>query len=98
MRFNLDYVYDTKKEEIQREANNFVKSASSNIITLKNAKILPVVNYNDYDVSAGRGGVVDENGNYVEMSKTKARVVGKYEIKNDECKFIDKKVDRKSVV
>lgn len=92
MRFNLDYVYDTKKEEIQREANNFVKSASSNIITLKNAKILPVVNYNDYDVSAGRGGVVDENGNYVEMSKTKARVVGKYEIKNDECKFIDKKV------
>lgn len=92
MSLNLKYVYPPKAEEIQRLYNSFELRKSSVVTIYKNATIFPIVNYNDYDVSCGRGGVLDSNENYIEESKTKARIEGKYSIDKNKCEFIDKKV------
>lgn len=89
---NLDYVYQTKKEEIKKAADNFIEIDSKKSLAFKNAIILPLVNSKASDVSTGRGGVLDSQGNYVEMSKTKARVVGKYDITDEKLKYVNKKV------
>lgn len=79
MSYVLDYVYPSKAKYIADARDRFVNKKTSVVEVYDNAMILPVVQYNDYDVSHGRGGVVDAKGNYVELSKTKARVVGKYD-------------------
>lgn len=87
---NLDYVYQSKREPIQELYDSFKMIDSENAPVYKNATILPAVQYYDYDVSHGRGGVVDSSGNYIEESKTRARVVGKYEFVDAE--YVDEKV------
>ncbi len=86
----LDYVYPSKAKYIAEARDRFVNRKTSIVEVYENATVLPVVQFNDYDVSHGRGGVVESNGNYVEISKTKARVVGKYDV--DEFETSDEKV------
>ncbi len=92
MSYNLDYVFPKKAEEIKKASKEFFMKDSKIAETYKNATILPVVKYNDYDVMHGRGGVIDESGYYINLSKTKVRVVGSYDINKEECQHIDKKV------
>lgn len=79
MGYVLDYVYPSKAKAIAEARDKFRKVDSAIVETYDNATILPAVNFDDYDVSHGRGGVIDENGNYVELSKQKARVQGYYD-------------------
>ena len=79
MSFVLDYVYPSKAKAIAEARDKFRKVDSAIVETYDNATILPIVKFDDYDVSHGRGGVIDENGNYVELSKQKARVQGYYD-------------------
>lgn len=92
MSINLDYILPIKSLEMKKCADNFKKLDLNTFINIKNATVLPVVNFHDSDVSHGRGGVVDSDGKYVEASKTKARVVGAYEFKESECEYINEKV------
>ena len=78
MGYVLDYVYPSKAKAIAEARDKFRKVDSAIVETYDNATILPAVKFDDYDVSHGRGGVIDENGNYVELSKQKARVQGYY--------------------
>lgn len=78
MSFVLDYVYPSKAKAIAEARDKFHKVDSAIVETYDNATILPAVKFDDYDVSHGRGGVMDENGKYVELSKQKARVQGYY--------------------
>lgn len=84
MSYVLDYVYPSKAKYIADARDRFVNKKTSVVEVYDNATVLPAVQFNDYDVSHGRGGVVDSEGNYVELSKTKARVVGKYDVDNYE--------------
>lgn len=86
----LDYVFPHKAKYIAEARDRFVNRKTSIVEVYENAVILPAVQFNDYDVSHGRGGVVDAEGNYVEISKTKARVVGKYDV--DEYQTVEEKV------
>lgn len=79
MGYILDYVYPSKAKAIAEAGERFRKVDSAIVETYDNAIILPAVKFNDYDVSHGRGGVIDEKGNYVELSKQKARVQGYYD-------------------
>lgn len=79
MGYVLDYVYPSKAKAIAEARDKFRKVDSAIVETYENATILPAVKFDDYDVSHGRGGVIDENGNYVELSKQKARVQGYYD-------------------
>ena len=90
MSYVLDYVYPSKAKYIAEARDRFVNRKTSIVEVYENAMVLPAVQFNDYDVSHGRGGVVDAEGNYVELSKTKARVVGKYDV--DEFETSDEKV------
>ncbi len=92
MAYNLNYVFPKKREAIEKFADKFVLKESKYVEVYDNATILPVVKYDDYDVMHGRGGVVNEEGDYVDLSKTKARVIGKYDFESEQCDFIDKKV------
>lgn len=78
MSFVLDYVYPSKAKAIAEARDKSHKVDSAIVETYDNATILPAVKFDDYDVSHGRGGVMDENGKYVELSKQKARVQGYY--------------------
>ena len=86
----LDYVLPKKAEGIIIQANNFKYVENCSFDSYKNAVILPAKQFNDYNVSHGRGGVVDKDGNYIESSMTRARVVGKYDV--EEYEFSDQKV------
>ena len=86
----LDYVFPSKAKYIAEARDRFVNRKTAIVEEYSNAMVLPAVQFNDYDVSHGRGGVVDFDGNYVELSKTKARVVGKYDV--DQYDMIDEKV------
>lgn len=79
MGYVLDYVYPSKAKAIAEARDKFRIVDSAIVETYENATILPAVKFDDYDVSHGRGGVIDENGNYVELSKQKARVQGYYD-------------------
>ena len=78
MGFNLSYVYPSKAKAIAKAGERFRLIDSAVVETYENATMLPVVNFNDYDVFYGRGGLIDSSGCYVEMSKQKARVQGIY--------------------
>lgn len=86
----LDYVFPEKAKYIAEARDRFVNRKTAIVEEYQNAIVLPAVQFNDYDVSHGRGGVVDADGKYVEISKTKARVVGKYEV--EEFETVDEKV------
>lgn len=86
----LDYVYPSKAKYITEARDRFVNRKTSIVECYDNAIVLPALRFNDYDVSFGRGGVVDAEGNYVELSKTKARVNGKYDV--DEFEYSEEKV------
>ena len=90
MSYVLDYVYSAKAKYIAEARDRFVNKKTSVVEEYDNAMVLPAIQFDDYDVSHGRGGVVDSEGNYVELSKTKARVVGKYDV--DEFEISDEKV------
>ena len=55
-----------------------------------NATILPLRRGKDFGLLFGKGGVVDENGQYVSLSAIPGRVEGSYEVKAPE--FRDEKV------
>lgn len=90
MSYVLDYVYPQKAKYIAEARDRFVNRKTSVVETYDNALVLPAVNFNDYDVTFGRGGVVDADGNYVELSKTKGRMEGKYDCNKYET--VDEKV------
>lgn len=92
MSFNLNYVYSTKAKYIKEAADRFIRKDSSKVEVFDNAVILPAVQYNDYDVTFGRGGVVDSKGNYIESSKTKARLQGYYNPEEYGVETIEEKV------
>ena len=92
MSYVLDYVYPSKAKAITEARDRFKKTDSSVVKEFSNATILPAVQFNDYDVSYGRGGVVDESGSYIEMSKQKARVEGFYDPKDYGVESSDEKV------
>ena len=78
MGYVLNYVYPSKAKAIAEARDRFAKRDSAIVETYENATILPAVQFHDYDVSHGRGGVIDADGNYIESSKQVARVQGYY--------------------
>ena len=56
----------------------------------KNAVILPLRRDPGYGLLFGKGGVVDENGEYVALSSIPGRVEGSYP--TEKCEFRDEKV------
>ena len=56
----------------------------------QNATVLPLRRRADFGLLFGKGGVVDENGQYVPMSAIPGRVEGSYAVENPE--FRDEKV------
>ena len=90
--FITDYVYSTKAKFLNEIGERFERRETAKAEVVDNAVILPVVNYNDYDVMHGRGGVVDSNGVYVESSITKARIKGSYSVEEYDIDTIDEKV------
>lgn len=92
MSYVLDYVYPSKAKAIMKARDCFKKIDSSIVEVYENATILPAIQFNDYDVSHGRGGVIDQYGNYIEMSKQKARVQGYYDPSEYGIDLSDKKV------
>ena len=92
MPYNLNYVYSSKAKYIKEAVDRFVEKNSSIVEIFDNAVILPAVQYHDYDVGFGRGGVVDSEGNYIESSKTKARMHGYYNPEEYGIETSDEKV------
>ena len=90
MSYNLNYVYPSKAKYIAQARDRFVNRDTSVVEEYDNALVLPALLSNECDTSHGYGGVLDSKGNYVELSKTKGRVSGKYEC--DEYDTIDEKV------
>ena len=88
-RVNLNYVFPNKAKSIAKVTENFIKKDSEIVKIFKNATILPVYDFHDMH---GNGGVIDSEGNYVEMSSQKNRVSGSYEYNKSDCKFENKKV------
>ena len=84
------YIFSKKAEAIKNQAESFIKKSNDTYELYSDAIILPAKNFNDYDVSHGRGGVVDSNGEYIKASFTRARVDGKYE--PEEFDYSDSKV------
>lgn len=85
-----EYVFPKKAEYIKKQADSFKKISNDSYESYSDAIIIPAKKFDDYDVSHGRGGVIDSKGNYVESSATRARVIGKYTPKK--CEHSDEKV------
>lgn len=88
-RVNLNYVFPNKAKSIAKVTENFIKKDSEIVKIFKSATILPVYDFHDMH---GNGGVINSEGNYVEMSSQKNRVSGSYEYNKSDCKFENKKV------
>ena len=74
-----DYVFPAKAKAILNQENLFQKSEKCNTYSFPNATVLPAKKTENCSASQGCGGVADSNGNYIEISRTKARVDGKYD-------------------
>ena len=72
------YVFPQKAKYIKNQVDSFHEISNDSHKRYPGALVLPAKKYDDYDVSHGRGGVVDENGRYIENSSTRARVRGQY--------------------
>lgn len=88
--FISDYVFPSKAKYIAEVADKLEYRQNTYFEEYNDAIVLPVVKILDDNVTYRRGGVVDSSGNYVELSQTKSRAVGKYAVK--EYEFIDEKV------
>ena len=73
------YVFPAKAKAILNQGNIFQKREKCNIYSFPNATVLPAKKTENCSASQGCGGVVDSDGNYIEISKTKARIDGIYD-------------------
>ena len=90
MSYVLDYVYPSKAKYIADEWNKLKFRKTTIVEEYNDAFVLPAKKSKDNHTALARGGVVDGKGNYVEISKTIGRAVGKYDIEDYET--IDEKV------
>ena len=91
MNINYSYLRPLKAADLKRwYSSSFKKKNELKVETYKNATILPLKQVKGDDLLFGRGGVVTENGKYVELSAIKGRIQNSYEYPNSS--FIDEKV------
>lgn len=81
---NLNYVFHSKATAILNQADLISKKSFDSIHEFRESVILPAKITDDCTSSQGCGGVVDTDGEYIEISKTKARVEGKYAIDSED--------------
>lgn len=88
---NYNYLRPQKAAMVRKMHQNSLKLKSQIAVETKdNATILPLRKMDDTDAYWGRGGVVDSDGVYIELSKTPNLIDHSYQIDNAE--FEDKKV------
>ena len=93
MNYNINYNYlRPKKADRLKEwySRPFECRDDLEAYTYSDATILPLKQFENDSVQFGRGGVVTENGEYVDKSSIEARVYGSYEVEN--CCEKDEKV------
>lgn len=81
---NLNYVFRSKATAILNQADLISKKSFDSIHEFRESVILPAKITDDCTSSQGCGGVIDTDGEYIEISKTKARVEGKYAIDSED--------------
>ena len=84
------FVRPKKEEKLKYMAKLELKQIVPKVEFYSNAVILPLRRLPGDDLLFGRGGVVDEKGDYVELSSIPYRMKGKYEF--DRVDYQDKKV------
>lgn len=90
MSYVLDYVLPFKAKYIAEARDRFVKRNSSIVEIYNDATILPLAEFNTFNISDGKGGVVDAENNFVKLSVTKSRVLDSYDF--DEYDTVNEKV------
>ena len=91
MNINYSFLRPLKAADLKQwYSSPFEKKKELKIEVYRNATILPLKHFKGDDLLFGRGGVVAENGKYVELSAIKGRVQNSYEYSNSS--FIDEKV------
>ena len=91
---NYDYMRSKKTEDLKTRYERISKSKDNLSVELyKNAVILPAKKFNGDILLFGRGGLINEKGEFVEESKILPNVVGGiYDYDNKLINKIDKKV------
>lgn len=79
-----------KNADYKRIYKGLSKKEKLGYETYRNAVLLPIKKLNGDKTYFGRGGIVDDSGNYVEMSAVKGRVEGAYDYGSP--KYVDEKV------
>ncbi|MBO7254514.1 MAG: hypothetical protein J6V36_04345 [Clostridia bacterium] len=80
---NYDYLRPLKANNLkERHESKFEKKDELSVWSGKNATILPLRSDPKGTMLFGKGGVVDENGEYVDISAIDGRVQGKYDVLN----------------
>ena len=91
MKVNDSFLRPLKAADLKRwYSSPFKKKNELRVEEYKNATILPLKRFKGDDLLFGRGGVVAENGKYVELSAINERVQFSYEYSNSS--FVDEKV------
>ena len=91
MTINYSFLRPLKAAHLQKwYSDPFEKRNDLKVELYKNAKILPLKRIEGDNLLFGRGGVITENGKYVEQSAIKDRIQFSYEYSN--CSFVDEKV------
>lgn len=83
-KINTDYIFSAKASAIFNQAELLCKKSFNDIHEFRESVVLPAKKTDKCTSSQGCGGVVDANGEYVKISKTKARVEGKYDYNIDD--------------
>ena len=76
-------------------AKNYLRTEPLEIVKVTNGTVLPMVNLSSNDIMynhAYLGGVVDENGKYINLSAFRARPIGGYDYNKEDTILTDKQV------
>ena len=88
---NYNYLRPKKAEHLKEwYSRPFECRKDLETYSFSNATILPLKRFENDNVQFGRGGVVKEDGEYIEKSSIEARIYGAYEVNN--CSKKDEKV------
>ena len=78
------------QSELKSSARDFLRSDKLQVITIKNGLILPA--HENSSKLWADGGVIDEKGNFVELSGNGYIFGGKYDYDEAEVKYVDEEV------
>ena len=76
---NFDYVRPLKKRDLQNQYAKIVRQDNLRVETIDGGYILPLRKVPGDNLLFGRGGVLDRDGRFVELSSIPGRIEGKYE-------------------